>query len=87
MIFGFQLLDFFHFSVYLNSGKVCTCHFPDFKFPRRKRSNMVFFIVGQIGVKNRNDTAFCDEELKFGKVIEKVTKRGFYAFSYSLAIE
>ena len=31
-------------------------------------------LVGQIGVKNNHSTAFCDEELKFGTVIEEATK-------------
>ena len=31
-------------------------------------------IVGQISVKSNHNTAFCDEEQKFGTVIEEVTK-------------
>ena len=31
-------------------------------------------LVEQLGVKNKHDTAFCDEELKFGTVIEEPMK-------------
>ena len=41
-------------------------------------------IVEQIGVKNDHDAAFCDEELRFGTVMEEVmkSKTGYRAKYY-----
>ena len=40
-------------------------------------------LVEQINVKNRNDTAFCNKELKFGTVIEKARKsKAVYRVKY-----